>query len=116
MKRRFYKKSDLERLEVKRLASLRNYKNHRYVPPEQTILDLLILYFPSYIDNLEEECWNVCYGDNADAEAKEMVRAIKLNVGLFLIRYEAFLKKTCEEDELLKTQIAIDKMQKSDNF
>ena len=116
MKRRFYRKSDLERLEVKRLASLRNYKNGRYVPPERTILDLLNLYFPSYIDNLEEECWNVCYGENADAEAKEMVKAIRRNVNIFLMRYEAFLKKTCEEDELLKNQLVIDKIQNSNNF
>lgn len=114
-KKTFYKKSPLEQLEVKRLASLRQYQGNRYVAPEQTVLDILNLYLPSYEDNLEEECWSICCGDNPDEEAKAIVAEIRRNVQTFLMRYETQLKKICAEDILQQGQQVIDRMNADDH-
>lgn len=102
MRKRRYFRSEFERYEVKRKNVLRKYRDKEYIPPEQTVIDLLSFFIPLMEDNLEEEAWSICYGDNKDEQAKEIVQNMKSDIKTFLFRYRRQLNKAIDEDVLLK--------------
>ena len=107
MKRRYYK-SRFEQFEKRRKEVLRKYRDNEYIEPERTVLDILTLFLPVFEDSIEEEAWSICYGDDADNEAKRIVKDIKKDITLFLCRYEAQLNKIASEDPIQKIQDSLD--------
>ena len=90
------------------------YRDKEYIPPEQTVLDLLNLFLPLLEDNIEEEAWSICIGDGADDTAKDIVQDINRNVRQFLNRYQGQLQKIASDDPLLKNQEALNSMNSSE--
>ena len=101
-KRRRFNISDYEKYKNRRRLVLLKYRDKEYIPPEQTIIDLLTIFFPIMEDTIEEEAWSVCCGDDPDQEAKRIVKCIRRDVQLFLCRYERQLKKIASEDPVFK--------------
>ena len=103
MGRRWFK-SDFERTEHKRKAVLRKLRDDEYIPPEQVVIDLLTVFLPVIEDTIEEEAWSICYGEDADQKAKNIVKEIRRSVLVFLNKYERQLKKIGENDLAFKCQ------------
>lgn len=74
-----------------------------YVPPEEAVIGVLKLFVPSYADNIEEEAWSICIGDEEtrDNEAIRIRNKVLRDVTWFLSRYESQLKDIASKDELL---------------
>lgn len=112
MKKRRYYKSDYERLKNRRLAVLRKYKNKEYVPPEQTVIDVLTLFLPVLEADIEEEAWSICYGEDDDQEAKQIVKRMTLDIRTFMNRYGGQLKKIADCDKMVEHDRMIKTMDK----
>lgn len=112
MKKRRYYKDDYERLKNRRLSVLRKYKNKEYVPPEQVVIDVLTLFLPVLEADIEEESWSICYGEDADQEAKQIVKRMTLDIRTFMNRYGGQLKKIADDDPMLQSDKIIRNMDK----
>lgn len=91
---------------------LRKYKNKEYVPPEQTVIDVLTLFLPMLEDSIEEEAWSICYGEDADQESKQIVKMMTQDIKTFMNRYEWQLKKICDCDKMVEHDRMIKTMDK----
>lgn len=87
-RRRIYK-TDFERYEVKRKSLLQRYKNGEHIPPEEIALAVLTIFLPLMEDNIEEESWSICFDDE---QSKQIVKEIKSDVQMFLLKYRYTLE------------------------